>query len=249
MAVIRPPWVTKEDFYCTPFNFCNRWCERCQLTNICKVYQEGERDKKRAIRQGKDPSSWEFLAEVMHKNFAKTIELMEKGAKKWRLDWEEISRFDEQQYQKYLEEEEKKDARTRQHPLSVGVRQWLDHMRSFLKRFTEVPMEMSLSVATEAQEVISWYQTLIPAKIHRALDSDEREKERPEDLRSYDEKTSAFIAYNGLIEVSDVLMRLTAEKSLRKIKNTCFFLSKESLDLARRLSKAFYFEHKKGNVH
>lgn len=245
MAVIRPPWVTKEDFYRTPFNFCNRWCERCQLINICKVYQEGERDKKRAIGEGKDPNSWEIVAEVMHKNIAKTMKHLEKGAKKWGIDWEELNRFDEKEYQKFEEEQE----RLRNHPVQKRANRWSDHIHAFLNKFTEVPVEVPMTIAVEAQEVLSWYQPLVPAKIFRALDSNEREKGHPEELRSYDEKSSAFIAYNGLIEVSYALMRLATEKSLRNVKNICLFLSQESLDLAQLLSKTFYFDDGKGKAH
>jgi len=45
------------------------------------------------------------------------------------------------------------------------------------------------------------------AKIARALDSQEREKDAPEEWYSYDDKTSTYIIYNGLFEVSDSLIR------------------------------------------
>jgi hypothetical protein len=241
MSVLRPAWITKEEFYRTPFNFCHRWCERCQLTHLCKVYREGERDRKRALKEGKDPNSWEFTFGVMQKNLRKTFTMIARDAKRMGIPLKELNKYDEAENQKYEKEQEQ----LRRHPLKKQTDRWSDHIRVFLKKFTEVPIETPIAVVIEAQEVLSWYQPLVPAKVCRALDSDRREKEYPEDWRSYDERTSAFIAYNGLIEVSNVLMRLAAKKSLRDIKHTCLFLSMESLELAQILSQTFYFDTRK----
>ena len=238
MSVLRPPWITKKEFFQTPFNFCNRWCERCQLTDICSVYQGCEQDRKRAIQEGKDPNSWEYTFEVLHKSFKQVSKMIARDAKRLGISMEDLNRCDESEYQIYEKEQE----RLRHHPLKKQTDRWSSHVHVFLKKFTEVPIDTPTAVVMEAQEVLSWYQPLVPAKVFRALDSDRREKEYPEDWRSYDEKTSAFIAYNGCIEVSNVLMRLAAEKSLREIKHTCLFLSMESLELARILSQTFYFD-------
>lgn len=240
MGAIRPPWVTKEDFYRTPFNYCDRWCERCQLTKICKAYQESERDRKRALREGNDPDSWEFTFEAMHKNFTKTMKLIKKGCKKWGIDWEEVTKFDEKEFTDYMREKDKLQKDALYH-FSI---KWSDHIGNFLKKFTDVPIETPLIKVLEAQDVLSWYVSLIPAKVYRALSSEQSKKGRSEEPCSYDDKTSAFIAYNGLVKVSEALVRLALEKSLRLIHKKCVLLSKESLDLARLLAKRFYFEVK-----
>lgn len=184
MGAVRPPWITKEDFYRTPFNFCDRWCEWCHLTSICKVYREGENDRKQALREGKDPNSWEFTFEVMQENLKKVGEMIARDAKRLGIDLDQITHVTEKEYDEYIEEQE----RLREHPLQKFSNKWSDNIHSFLKKFTEVPIEMSLVVAIEVREILEWYHTLIPAKVYRALDSDKREKEYPEDWRSYDEK-------------------------------------------------------------
>lgn len=241
MSVLRPMWIAKEDFYNMPFNFCNHWCERCQFIDICTVFQEGEKDRKRAIKEGKDPDSMKFAFEVMQKNLRKTFQMIARDAKRMGIPLEELNKVDEEDLEKYEKEEEL----LQEHPLKKQTDRWSDHIHIFLKKFTEVPIETPIAIVLEAQEVLSWYQSLVSAKVFRALDSDRREQKYPEDWRSYDEKTSAFIACNGLIEVSDVLMRLAAEKSLHDIKHMCLFLSMESLELARILSQTFYFEMRK----
>ncbi len=36
---IKPPWVESYLFYKLPFNYCDRWFERCKISGICRVYQ------------------------------------------------------------------------------------------------------------------------------------------------------------------------------------------------------------------
>ena len=36
-GAIRPPWIDKKTFLKMPFNFCDRWCERCQFTTFCHI--------------------------------------------------------------------------------------------------------------------------------------------------------------------------------------------------------------------
>lgn len=238
MGAIRPPWITKEDFYRTPFNFCDRWCERCRLTSICTVYKENEKDKKRALKEGKDPNSWEFTFEVLRKNFRKISTMIARDAKRLGIDMDELMKADESEQERYEAEKE----RLNDHPLYILANRWSDYIHAFLKQFTEVPIETSLNVAVETREVLNWYQTLIPAKVYRALSGLQEEIDNPEKLRTYDDKTSALIAYNGLMQASEALVRLASERVFRQLKRKCLLLSQKSLDLAHLLSETFHFE-------
>ena len=42
----KPPWIDKDVFYKLPFNFCDRFCERCQFQKICRVFLEEKSVKK-----------------------------------------------------------------------------------------------------------------------------------------------------------------------------------------------------------
>jgi len=64
----RPPWISKKDFYRTPFNYCDRWCERCQLTDICRVFQDEQKSRAKWIKQGKNPDSWEYVFATVKEN-------------------------------------------------------------------------------------------------------------------------------------------------------------------------------------
>lgn len=55
-GAIKPPWIDKEDFYRTPFNYCDRWCERCRLTEICRVFKDQQKSRENLSNKLLTPS-------------------------------------------------------------------------------------------------------------------------------------------------------------------------------------------------
>ena len=82
-------------------------------------------------------------------------------------------------------------------------------------------------------------------KIARAFFSREEEKDRLEEYYSYDDKTSAFIVYNGLIEVSAALLKLADEKSLSEIKSKLIKLASKAFKISDIIPEEFSFDVKK----
>ena len=94
---INPPWIHKDVFYKLPFNFCDRWCERCRLSNICRVYQKEKESEKKFIKQGIDPKSTEAMLLSMSESFEETKKLLEKDMKRLKI---KITKNDNEKYEK-----------------------------------------------------------------------------------------------------------------------------------------------------
>jgi hypothetical protein len=228
-GAIRPPWINKEDFYHLPFNYCDRWCERCQLTDICRVFKDEQKSREKWIRKGKDPNSWEYVFETVKDNLEKTMRLIEKGAKKWGID---LNDLDDSDYQPPPEPQE--------FPLYNLVDKFSKKLGKLPKDLQVVPIEADEKLILESIEVISHYQPLIRAKIHRALTSKlEDEKEKDPELRTFDAETSAFITINGLMSIADTLANLAQHKPLRPLKNNLRRLGKIALNLAEIIDLEF----------
>lgn len=232
MGAIKPPWISKQEFYRLPFNFCDRWCERCRLTGICKVYKDGQRDRRRAIREGKDPDSLEFAFEVMHKNFQKTMKLLNQGAKKWGIDMKKIM---EESKDDKLED----DRSYEKDPLYQFAEKLSVSLSKFLKNLEVVPIDTKAEAVVEAAELISWYHALIVAKTARALSSEDREKNLPEDWCSFDDRTSAFIAFNSLQKIAEACGIISRQKPLFYLKKKCYKLAQASITLSEALDNRF----------
>lgn len=225
----KPPWISKRDFYKTPFNYCNRWCEKCQLTDICRVFKDEQKSREKWIRQGKNPDSWEYVFETVKENLEKTMKLIEKGAKKWGID---LNDFDDSDYQSPPEPQE--------FPLYNLVDKFSKKLEKLPKDLQVVPIEADEKLILESMEVISHYQPLIRAKIYRALTSKlEDEKEKDPKFRTFDAETSAFIVINGLLSIANALKDLAQHDPLRPIRNKLRRLGKISLDLTETIDLEF----------
>ena len=70
----------RQRFISGIFNYCDRWCERCPHTAVCRVFRDDDRAAG-AIRKGKDPTDWAEAARQVHRNFEKTFRMMKRWAK------------------------------------------------------------------------------------------------------------------------------------------------------------------------
>jgi hypothetical protein len=233
----RPSWITKEEFYRTPFNYCDRWCKRCGLTEICKVFQDEQKSRQKWIKQGKNPDSWEYVFETVKESFEETMKLIEKGAKKWGID---LSKIDDSDY-KSLPEPKK-------FPLYNLVEKFSKSLERLLKNLEIVPIEANEELILQNMEVLVHYQSLIRAKIYRALTSKlTEEEERDLEIQTFDAETSAFIVISGLVSISEALTNLAQYEPLRPLKNRMVRLGKTSLDLAKIINSEFDLEREDRN--
>lgn len=231
----KPSWVAKKDFYRLPFNYCDRWCEKCQLTEVCKVYEEGQKDRAEAIKQGKDPDSMEFAFEVTFKNFQETIKLLYESAEKWGIDLQKIE-------EEAKDEDIYKTPEYETNPLFILTEKFSCKLLDLLRNLENIPViGIDLPQLQEDIDVISFYRTTIIAKMGRALSSEERERGYPEDLITLDDKTSAFIVYNILGNIRESLVNISKQKGLRLVKRRCLKLSLVAVNLQEQIYEYFEF--------
>ena len=226
-GVVKPPWVSKKDFYRTSFNYCDRWCEKCQLTEICRVFQSEQKSREKFIRQGKNPDSLGCGLEIIKENFKKIRKLLEKDALRLGIDLSKIKNSNCQS----LPEPQRL-------PLYKLVNRFSGKLKGLLQKLEVVPIEANEKLILENIEIISYYRLLIPAKIYRAFAS-KLEEEKDEDNQVFDSKTSAFISLNGLVSISSSLLALASHQPLDLFRGNLAHLGKVSLDLAKTIDLEF----------
>ena len=225
----KPPWVRKEDFLKTPFNYCDRWCERCQFKHICRVFQREQKSKEAWIKQGKDPNSLDYVFETVRENLEETAKLLKKDAQKWGIDLDEIEDSDCQ----LLPEPEEFPLYNLAFKFSQKLEKLADDLRL-------VPEGADEYLILEGIKVISHYQSLIPPKVYRALISKaEEEEEKKMGIYVLDAETSAFIVIRGLLAVAEVLKNLARHRPLGVLRKNCLRLAKISLKLAEMIDWEF----------
>jgi hypothetical protein len=169
--------MENEEFIPGIYNYCDRWCERCDFTSRCRVFFE----EKKQIREAEDKDN--FL-EIVSKNFEETIKLLYKIAEEKNIDLDNIE-IDEDEYQEHLEKREE----ARNHPLvklaqnyTEDVTEWLDKNKyleeensKFLKNIDlGIDLEQSdkaLRLIEEALNIINWYKFQLQVKLASAVRS------------------------------------------------------------------------------
>ncbi|MBU4369250.1 hypothetical protein KKG58_00625 [Patescibacteria group bacterium] len=70
----------------TPFNFCDRWCERCNLVDQCQIFQHAFSHQLEHMVRGEDPNDSAVIMADMKKTFHYLVETIKKDIEKYGLD-------------------------------------------------------------------------------------------------------------------------------------------------------------------
>ena len=76
----------KENFIDSIYNYCDRWCERCEYTDRCRLYSM---EIERKEEPGYDETNIE-LAKEIHRSFAETFKMIEEYAEKFGIDISQV---------------------------------------------------------------------------------------------------------------------------------------------------------------
>ena len=222
-GAVKPPWIKTKDFNKSPYNYCDRWCERCQFTSFCKVFKQEELSRERAIKLGINPDSWEYVAETVAKQFAVVKDLLAKDLERLGIDPNELEEVPEP----------KPDPQRQQ--LANLVSDYSSKLHELLKSLEFIPAESDIDLVTNQVEVISFYSTLITAKVKRAsFDGDLSDEHNVEDSM-----TSAYIAVRGLLAISQALIKLFKHKPLNTMRQQLHRLCKQGVELAQLIDDVF----------
>jgi hypothetical protein len=199
------------------YNYCDRWCERCPLTSKCFLYAEDQKRLEKHRRKGEDPYDWKIIMKDVEENAKETAKLIQKIAREQGIDLEN------------LPEEEYESPDPTGHPLYQRSQNYMDLAHKFLERLRKsiqalgielperievIPSSLedveTLKEIVACYETISWYHTLISAKIYRALSS-KMEKNKDKELAEigmHDANGSAKVAYLGIIRSLAALQKV-----------------------------------------
>jgi hypothetical protein len=210
-GAIKPPWIYKDVFYKLPFNFCDRWCERCKLSGLCRVYQKEKESEKRFIKQGINPKSTEAMFLTMSESFEETKKLLEKDVKRLKI---KITKEDNMKFGK---EEDRKDKLVENDQLTQISKKLTFKLVKLAEDLhyyflEEIPKEIK-----EPLIILNYYMLFFSVKIHRAILSDIEEKEMKYEDITFDSKNSAFLSYVSIVKIINALKNISVYKILTAI--------------------------------
>lgn len=158
--------TSKKKIYSkNPFNFCDRWCERCHLQDQCQIFQYAFSNHLEHIIRGEDSNDPAIIMADMKKTFNHLLKVIKKDFEKYGVD----------------------SQRLKIKIIKPGFNQWsmpgnfvlcrMGHkftfqVRSLLRNIFSEQDEESQEIFTKLKkrvEELNWYHTFFEAKLYQAL--------------------------------------------------------------------------------
>jgi len=147
----------------SPYNFCDRWCERCTCDEQirCTLYKDELERKMTCIAHGREPDDPEMTAEIIEKQYEKLEKSLEETAEEFGIDLDEVEGPEWEKIKEHIKFVEN-------NPLDATAAEYCKKARAFLEETFYKDGVAGPDLAYDFKTV-SWYHTLLPAKLHRAL--------------------------------------------------------------------------------
>ncbi|MDR2233673.1 MAG: hypothetical protein LBE56_11220 [Tannerella sp.] len=149
------------------YNWCDRWCERCNRTAQCTVYKASAH-----LPEDKPEDFFKLLSEILEATMEMLIEYAETNG----LDYESLKDTDFQDEYERNQNLVRNDAGViiaKQY--GKQVKQWFESLQT--KDATGMKIRLKDPIMKDCLEVIQWYQYFLEIKMARALMSQKDEHE------------------------------------------------------------------------
>jgi hypothetical protein len=202
--------VANPNFIAGIYNYCDRWCERCEFTARCLSFAlERAEFPDDASRDARNTEFWAEIGGMLHA----AIELLYEMAEERGCDLDAVDTTE------IMAEQERQDEAARAHPCAVASRRYADQVDEWFDAASDLfrekgealaaALRMNLAAGDPAEDVnrlsdatavIRWYQFQIHVKLVRALQGRRNEAELAAGLADFpkDSDGSAKVALIGL---------------------------------------------------
>lgn len=184
----------------SPYNFCDRWCQRCSHDKQmrCKLYHDEFEREATCIAYGREPDDPEIVEDIMKQEFEGIEERLEKFMEENQIDIDDIDSpaFGATGEQiGFLENNQ----------LSLTAEQYCKKVDRFLKDTFYNKEGISPKLKYHF-ETVAWYHTLLLVKLHRVLDG-LHEPVSEDDFALYDAVAQLAVCRKAINE-SDKALRV-----------------------------------------
>jgi hypothetical protein len=183
------------------FNYCDRWCERCHMTQHCRVYETERAIDEAAPGETETLEFWRQLDERLD------LELEGEAGGSWVDEFLDVEPPTEEEMEEFKREHQWQEELVASTDLAQAAERyrrevfdWLRaHESLWERRSSRRPPAQGESLDLgDALDIVSWYHTLTSAKIHRALRGNQENDDWGEDRLQSDWNGSAKVALLGI---------------------------------------------------
>ena len=178
------------------FNYCDRWCDRCEFTQLCRNHAFGEE-----APPPEGPAFWDYI----HNVFEATMLMIKESMVKLEISQEDIDKYTHED-----DDPAKHPLYHRAHQLAFTMHAWLEKNKPGPISCEEDEIVVSVpennNMLSDAIDIIYYYNFFVSAKIYRALLSDDNYGEGIIQNDSNGSAKIALVALDRLIAAWSILM-------------------------------------------
>jgi hypothetical protein len=199
------PAYRKPREYIPPYNYCDRWCERCRIDKACcMVYQSTTDSELEAVSEGRDTSSADFTADEARGSLADAMEMLGEMAREQGIDLEAAAREAEEQRPGEVESGEGGPKRP---PLLEKAMTFSTDVHAFLGEHRDA-LEAAGREQGVSFDALFWHHTMAGPTLARILfDRGSRDPEIAPYVDAAD-ILSAQVAHKALLETEAGLLQV-----------------------------------------
>lgn len=156
------------------YNYCDRWCERCNFTNRCATYAMEQEQFSDPEKDKENEAFWEKLSEI----FDMTMEMILEDAEDLGIDLDDVDTEEyDAAHEKVEEDTQKHYCTMASSSYQKNVTEWFEKGEILLKdKEAAMANNSRIGILNEeaedlkdAIEIVRWYQFQIHVKIKRGL--------------------------------------------------------------------------------
>lgn len=142
-----------------PYNFCDRWCERCvhEKQIRCKLYLDEFERKITRVAHGRDEDDLEMTKAVMDEQFKGLDEKLSEDTDRFGIDFDDFDIVEESDID-FVEN----------NSLNAAAKSYYEKAHVFLEKVFYSDNAIGSKFKYDF-ETVSWYHVLLPVKLYRAL--------------------------------------------------------------------------------
>ncbi|MEJ5263520.1 MAG: hypothetical protein WHT45_12605 [Ignavibacterium sp.] len=224
--------MTKENFIDGIYNYCDRWCERCNFTDRCRLfYLETERNVQHIIND-EDPQDPNVFTKDIEESLSETMNMISEKMEEMNIDPEDIDdnnfpiEYDYDAYPINILASNFKD--------SMGLIEELHNFYGLntIDAIDKNTMTNELKEIKENLSILSWYSPMVYVKIKSLIRANE-------DYKTEDDEEIKEIIKEEIF-VTGKLLYIALTKSLSALSNLheyCSELSDQIIDMMILLTK------------
>lgn len=204
----------------TPYNFCDRWCERCihEKQMRCRLYKDELERKITCIAHGRDEDDPEITEAIMEAQYKEIEEKLDEYMHKFGIDLDSLDIDEDKLDGEGVVDFEDLPSDIQKHirfvqgqHLNATAKRYLKISHAFLEKTYYNNKKIDPKLKNDF-ETVSWYHTLLPAKLNRAL-AGFHEPMSEGDISLYDAVGQFQICKKAIIN-SSASLRNSAEKDM-----------------------------------